>query len=245
MNVIIEMEEYQLITKRKLPWFAEQSWIHTLFLHWPITKEALRPLVPEELIIDTYNGSAWISIVTFHAEDSKLRHSPKWTSLDPVTQINVRTYVTVPQSKESGVYFFSIHLKHLTAALGAKTLFQLPFHYAQTKMKEVTKETIHVTAQDAGKKLFSATYTPDMTTLSVSDVGSFLAERYCIWNVKGDRLIKIPIKHQQWDLYDAKIEMEHNNILPFQIGTVAPEAFYSPFQKAIIYPYETYDPLKK
>lgn len=240
MNVINEVEEFKMITKRRLPWFAEQSWIHTLFLHWPITPEALKSLVPEPLIIDTFDGSAWVSIIIFHTEDSKLRHSPRWTSLDPVTQINVRTYVTSPQSKERGVYFFSIHLKHLTAALGAKTLFKLPFQYAQTTMQEVTKNAIHVSAKDAGKKLFSATYTPELTERSESNLGEYLAERYCIWNVRGHNLIKIPIKHPHWDLYDVSVEMECNNMLPFQVGSVAPEVFYSPFQKTTLYPYETY-----
>jgi len=62
-----------MIQKRKFPWFAEQNWIHTLFLHWPVTPEVLKSYIPAPLEIDTFNGSAWITIVSFHAEDSKLR----------------------------------------------------------------------------------------------------------------------------------------------------------------------------
>lgn len=228
-----------MITKRRHPWFAEQSWIHTLFLHWPITPEALKPLVPGELTIDTFNGSAWISIIAFHAEDSKLRLSPKWTSLDPVTQLNVRTYVTYPGSQEKGVYFFSLHLKHVTAALGAKSLFKLPFHYAQTEMLETEKQSIQVSAEDAGNKLFTAAYTPDLQQQSTSDLGMYLAERYCIWNVNEKQVIKIPIKHKRWELYDVDVHIEHNQLLPFSVGSVAPIAFYSPYKKANLYPYET------
>ena len=229
-----------MITKRKFPWFAEQSWIHILFLHWPVTPEALKPFIPEALTIDTFNGSAWVSIVAFHSQDSKLRLSPKWTSLDPVTQINVRTYVKQKESREKGVYFFTLHVKHLTAAIGAKTLFHLPFRYAQTKMQEQTNNKIHVSAKDAGKQLFSATYRPNLNQQSDSLLGHFLAERYCIWNVKDDQVIKIPIKHERWDLYDVDVDIEHNSLLPFQTGIVEPKVFYSPFKRTVLYPYETY-----
>lgn len=229
-----------MIKKRKFPWFAEQSWVHTLFLHWPITPKALQEHIPESLEIDTYNGSAWITIVSFHAEDSKLRLSPKWTSLDPVTQVNVRTYVTAPGSNEKGVYFFSIHVKHLTAALGAQSLFNLPFQYAQTNMKEIDEETITVSAQDAGRTLFSATYTPNIKEIKHSGLGTYLAERYCIWNTKGDHLIKIPIKHDAWELFEVDVTIEANHLLPFNVGSVNPEVFYSPFKKTVLYPYENF-----
>lgn len=239
MNDIHSMEEVKMKTKRKFPWFAQQSWIHILFLHWPVTPEALKSFVPEELEIDTFNGSAWISIVAFHAEDSKLRLSPKWTALDPVTQINVRTYVKYPHSEEKGVYFFTIHVAHLTAALGAKSFFDLPFQYAQTTMEEHDDDTISISVKDGGTSLFAANYKPELTAPSQSELGKYLAERYCIWNKKGTNLIKIPIKHDPWELYDVDVKIQSNSLLPFQVGSVQPEAFYAPFKKTVLYPYET------
>ena len=229
-----------MIQKRKFPWFAEQNWIHTLFLHWPVTPEVLKSYIPAPLEIDTFNGSAWITIVSFHAEDSKLRLSPKWTSLDPVTQINVRTYVSVPGADEKGVYFFSLYVKHLTASLGAQSLFNLPFTYAQTSMKEKSDETITVRAENAGKTLFSATYSPNVQEKKDSSLGTYLAERYCIWNMKGNQLIKIPIKHNVWELFEVDATIDVNHLLPIDTGAVKPEMFYSPLKKAVIYPYENF-----
>lgn len=229
-----------MIQKRKFPWFAEQTWIHTLFLHWPITPETLKSYIPAPLKIDTFNGSAWISIVAFHTEDSKLRLSPKWTSLDPVTQINVRTYVTAPSSGEKGVYFFSLYVKHLTASLGAQSLFNLPFSYAQTSMQEKADETITVRAENAGKILFSCTYTPNVQENKTSSLGTYLAERYCIWNMKGEQLIKIPIKHDAWELFEVDATIETNHLLPIDTGAAKPEMFYSSVKKAVLYPYENF-----
>lgn len=240
MNVKDEQEDNTMMQKRKFPWFAEQTWIHTLFLHWPVTPETLKSYIPAPLEVDTYNGSAWITIAAFHAENSKLRLSPKWTSLDPVTQINVRTYVTAPGSDEKGVYFFSLYVKHLTASLGAQSLFNLPFTYARTSMQEKPDETITVRAENAGKMLFSATYHPNVQERKDSSLGTYLAERYCIWNMKGNQLIKIPIKHESWDLFEVDATVDMNHLLPIETGAVKPEMYYSPLKKAVIYPYENF-----
>jgi len=157
-----------------------------------------------------------------------------------VTQINVRTYVSVPGADEKGVYFFSLYVKHLTASLGAQSLFNLPFTYAQTSMKEKSDETITVRAENAGKTLFSATYSPNVQEKKDSSLGSYLAERYCIWNMKGNQLIKIPIKHNVCELFEVDATIDVNHLLPIDTGAVKPEMFYSPLKKAVIYPYENF-----
>ena len=37
-----------------------QKWGKLLFMHWRIEEAELRPLIPEQLEIDTFDGSAWI-----------------------------------------------------------------------------------------------------------------------------------------------------------------------------------------
>ncbi len=36
-----------------------------LFLHWSRLAESLRPLIPDPLVIDTFDGAAWIGITPF------------------------------------------------------------------------------------------------------------------------------------------------------------------------------------
>ncbi|PYS62338.1 MAG: hypothetical protein DMF74_13585 [Acidobacteria bacterium] len=42
-----------------------QNWGKLLFMHWSIAAELLRPLIPAQLEIDTFEGSAWIGVVPF------------------------------------------------------------------------------------------------------------------------------------------------------------------------------------
>jgi len=42
-----------------------QNWGKLLFMHWRIEPKLLRPLIPPQLEIDTFDGSAWIGVVPF------------------------------------------------------------------------------------------------------------------------------------------------------------------------------------
>jgi len=42
-----------------------QNWGKLLFMHWRIDERLLRPLIPAQLEIDTFDGSAWIGVVPF------------------------------------------------------------------------------------------------------------------------------------------------------------------------------------
>ncbi|GIV05062.1 MAG: hypothetical protein KatS3mg016_0637 [Fimbriimonadales bacterium] len=44
-------------------------WKHLLFAHWrSAPRHVLRPLLPEPLQIDTYEGAAWVGLVHFVME---------------------------------------------------------------------------------------------------------------------------------------------------------------------------------
>src|SRR5947207_5168170 len=46
-------------------WTWRQAWRDLLFAHWPVPAEALRPLVPPALEVETFDGTAWIGVVPF------------------------------------------------------------------------------------------------------------------------------------------------------------------------------------
>ena len=54
----------------------EHHWGKLLFMHWALPVEALRPLIPKRLTIDTYEGEAWIGITPFTLWDVRLTFTP-------------------------------------------------------------------------------------------------------------------------------------------------------------------------
>lgn len=86
------------------PWILLQKWEHILFLHYPISPETIKTYLPREVELDTYNGQAWISIVSFTVSRNQFRFFLRVPYTYPMLQINVRTYIK--RKGEIGVYFF-------------------------------------------------------------------------------------------------------------------------------------------
>jgi uncharacterized protein YqjF (DUF2071 family) len=77
------------------PWVMRQTWTDLLFAHWPVAPEALRPLIPAGLALDTYDGSAWLGVVPFRMRGVRYRLTPALPWISAFPELNVRTYLTL------------------------------------------------------------------------------------------------------------------------------------------------------
>lgn len=228
-----------MITKRAYPWIGRQTWREILFLHWHVAPDVVQPLVPAPFVLDTFDDQAWISIVVFQAEQSVPRGLPTTFAYRGVTQINVRTYVFNPINAERGVYFLSLHVNSFLAIAGAKLLYSLPFHYAET-MKKHKGQNICLHTVKNEKTLFTGTYHIKKSKIN-TDLTAFLTERYCIWNIHRNKIVKIPIMHSRWNHYETVTTIQENKLVPPFIQNVENEFAHFAYEKhSHLYPYETH-----
>ena len=73
------------------PWVMRQTWHDLLFAHWPVDAAALRPLLPEGLHVDTFEGQAWLGVVPFGMRDVFPRGTLAIPGLSAFLELNVRT----------------------------------------------------------------------------------------------------------------------------------------------------------
>jgi uncharacterized protein YqjF (DUF2071 family) len=92
-----------------------QTWLELLFLHWSVPTEALRPLVPPRLQIDTYEGQAYLGLVPFTMTGVRPLWFPAVPGLSSFHEVNVRTYVH-QDGCEPGVWFLSLDASNLLAS---------------------------------------------------------------------------------------------------------------------------------
>ena len=88
------------------PWLFRMRWVDLLFMHWPVPADALRPLIPPGLELDTYEGRAWLGVVPFGMEDVAPRFLPAPPGPGAFPELNVRTYVR--RRGRGGVWFLSL-----------------------------------------------------------------------------------------------------------------------------------------
>ena len=83
-----------------------QTWEDLLFAHWRVDADALRPLVPDALRLQTHDGAAWLGITPFKISALRLRGTLPLPRVSSFLELNVRTYVTA--GGKTGIWFFSL-----------------------------------------------------------------------------------------------------------------------------------------
>ena len=191
-----------------------QNWGKLLFMHWRIDEDLLRPLIPERLQIDTFEGEAWIGVIPFTMWDVRPSFTPPVPWLSEFDEINVRTYVHyegVP-----GVWFFSLDANSSVAVLGARTVFNLPYFNARISLEQEDNRIIYSSERtDEPPADFKATW-EIKEKLGQSDPDSldfFLTERYCLYSAKRDRINRLRIHHRPWVLFEAEVESYNSTMI--------------------------------
>ncbi len=229
---------------RRWPWVAQQEWHDVLFMHWPVPYDLLKPYVPDPFILETYGEQAWISIVLFRVEKSRLRNMPTIMSYPPFLQMNIRTYIQF--QGEPGIYFLSVDVNRLLIMMTAKRLLQLPYKMAKMKLEQ-TKDQLLFTSKQWTKNYvdarISVRYRP-LTNTVFSQKGTlpyWLTERYCSWMIHGNKIVKAPLSHISWMLYHAELDMTMTNIIPFipnKYFHLNPLTHYAKSKHAYLHPFE-------
>ena len=107
-----------------------QNWRHLLFLHWVVSPERLRPLVPAGLDLDLFEGRAYVGLVPFTMTDVRPLWAPAVAGLSNFHETNARTYVH-RAGRDPGVWFFSLDAANPVAVALARAFFHLPYHHAR------------------------------------------------------------------------------------------------------------------
>ena len=192
---------------RGLP-LMRQWWGKLLFMHWPVPLSALRPLVPPQLSVDTFEGQAWVGVVPFRMWGVRASFAPPMPGLQDFLELNVRTYVHhrgVP-----GVWFHSLDIDSAVATWGARRFFYLPYHRAEMSLSRQGDRIDYSSSRiqkDAPPASFRAGWTIG-EQLPASEPGTlefFLTERYCLYAVDDEQLYRCRIHHEPWPPAAAEV----------------------------------------
>jgi uncharacterized protein YqjF (DUF2071 family) len=107
-----------------------QKWRDLLFLHWPIEADAVQATLPPGLMVDTWDGQAWLGVVPFRMRAIRPRGCPPLPHVSYFLEANVRTYVRDAQGRP-GVWFYSLDANRRLAVWAARRFFSLPYFFAR------------------------------------------------------------------------------------------------------------------
>ena len=221
-------------------WFMTQSWHDLLFAHWPVEGRLLQDALPSGLLLDTFNGEAWVGVVPFRMTNVAPRGVPPVPFVSAFLELNVRTYVTL--HGKPGVYFFSLDANSTLAVAAARALFHLPYFVASMNVEEQRGQFVYTSTRQSrstGVAEFAATYGPVgyAVTPEPGTLEHFLTERYCLYTVdSASRVKRLEIHHPPWPLQTAEATIAVNTMAEaagIQLPSRAPLLHFAKRQDAV------------
>lgn len=198
-----------------------QTWHDLLFAHWPVKLSALRPLVPPQLPLDTFDGSCWLGVAPFHMSGIHARGLPALPGLSSFPELNVRTYVTL--NDKPGVFFFSLDAANRAAVWAARRFYRLPYFKALMSSTNLLDAVVYASRRDPGNAEFRGKYRPigPVQLRGAGTLEHWLTERYCLYTLNSNSVYRAEIHHPPWPLQDAAAEIEVNTMAPASGITLA------------------------
>ena len=196
-----------------------QTWRRLTFLHWPYPPNLIRRLVPASLQLDTFDNSAWISLVPF-----EIFGTP---GIPYFPETNLRTYVIGPGGSRA-IWFFSLDASRVAAVLGARVGYHLPYFWARMC---VTPEghAIHYQSQrhwPHDSAAMTAIVIEAGQPYASGELGPrdhFLTARYRLYTTFRGRLRYAQIEHPPWPLARANV-IKLRETLTSALGLPTPSA---------------------
>jgi len=211
---ILAVNEHRPWPLPRQPWIMRQQWNRLLFAHWAIDPAKLRPLVPAMLSLDIRDGRCWVAVTPFYLSGLQPRSLPAIPGMSSFPELNVRTYVTL--DGKPGVFFFSLDAGAVSAVMGARLFYALPYFYAHMRVRYAA-DAVHYKCnrRHMGKIAeFDGDYAPvgPASNPSPGSLEQFLTERYCLYAVEAGRLYRAEIHHVPWPLQIAKARIATNTM---------------------------------
>jgi len=211
---ILSAREHRTFPLPNTRWVARQEWHDLLFAHWRVPTELIRQRVPAQLELDLWRGESYVGVVPFMLRNMCPRGIAAVPLISHFAEINVRTYVHYKGIP--GVYFFSLDAANVSAVLGARFLYALPYYHAKFSIAWDGPDVCYASRrlQRPRPAEFRGRYRPvsDVHAFERESLERFLAERYCLYAVTKLHVYRTVVHHLPWPLQTARAVIEQNSM---------------------------------
>lgn len=178
-------------------------WEVITFLHWRYDVDTVQQLLPKGLVVEPWDGGAWVGLVPFRM----VVQPPIGPGAVTFPETNVRTYVTGPDGRP-GVYFFSLDAASVSAVSAARATWRLPYHLA-TMSVDQQDGTLHYMSQRRPPSSTRARHDIRVRPgepLEPAEFDHYLTARFTLWNTFAGRPMRTQAEHPPWELRRAILE---------------------------------------
>ena len=186
--------------------FVLQDWHAVSFLHWRVEPGAIARLLPEGLVPDLVDGSAWVGLTPFLVRRFRAPVLPPLPGLSDFPETNLRTYVRDPDGQDA-IWFLSLDAGSLPTVAAARLGLGAPYCWA-----DLSVERGDGFVRYEGRRRHSpvAEYHVEVQPTSppmaeVDDVVGKLVGRWRAFTRHLGRLWVVPVEHEPWPVQQAEV----------------------------------------
>jgi uncharacterized protein len=183
-----------------------QRWMHLLFLHWPIPPHLVQMTLPEGLLVDTFDGHAWLGIVPFFMRGVRPAGFISVPGLSNFLELNLRTYVRDAWGRP-GIWFYSLDANQMLAVCLARGAFALPYEFADMRATVSDGEIDYRSRRLGSECSLHYRYRPTdkLGEARLGSLGFFLIERYRLFARRGNKLFTGQVHHSPYQLHKVAV----------------------------------------
>ncbi|MGK5732956.1 YqjF family protein [Streptomyces sp. URMC 124] len=175
-------------------------WSRQTFVHWPYAPQVVQALLPDGLVVDTYDDMAWVSLTPFVMEAVRPVGVPPTPVGFPET--NLRTYVRLQGGCE-GLWFLSLEVT--TPVMLAARVVGVPYHVGDLLIRQHGPVIRYTGTRRGGYPSYDLAVRPG-APLAAGGLDMWLTSRWRAFSRSGRALWQTPVQHEPWPLHSAALE---------------------------------------
>lgn len=212
-------------------WKYYQEWDDTIFMHYKVPQNLIWDLLPKGVLLDIYQGEAWVSVVSFSVKNMRLKFLPPLPYISDFHEINLRTYVI--KDGIPGIYFITIEASKAMSVFLARNFVGLK--YIKGKIKK--KHNRYSLRKSKEGNYLNIKYCSLQKIKKKNEFEKWLTERYCAYEMLNNKLYRFHIHHKAWPLKIMKLRKLklHFQKKELVINKQPDLQHYSPHQKVLLW----------
>ena len=197
---ILKQKEHRPFEYPKRSWTFYQEWNNAIFLHWEVSPELIKPLLPKNIELDIIKGKTWVSLVAFDMNNIGIRNLPKIPHISDFQEINIRVYITC--NGKPSVYFLSMEGSKQSSCKVLKVLSKFPYRYSKMSRNESKYKSENDTFNDT----FNIEYELKNESVKKDETDLWLTERYAVFQDYKKHIIEYDVHHVEWPTQKINIK---------------------------------------
>jgi uncharacterized protein YqjF (DUF2071 family) len=173
-------------------------------VHWPFPPDEVQARLPGRLVVDTFQGAAWVSLTPFVMADVRPPGLPGTVpGLPAFAETNLRTYVRRPGGRD-GLWFLSIEVA-CALMLPARAV-GVPYHPGTLRVSRSGDGLAYEGSRWGGAASYRLVVRPG-EPIRPTERDVWLTSRWRAYTHRLGTLWETPVEHEPWPLSDAAVEV--------------------------------------